>query len=606
MAVYNWNSIAEIFSMRAEQYGSAPCISFKRGSSYEDISWGDLHTLVRNTGYFLLSKGIRKGEKVAIYAPNCFEWVVADMAALSVGAVTVPVYPTNPPEETRYILANSDSKICFAGTAAHLNNLLKIRKRLAKLRDIVLFEGGGDKKEVPSFSDAVDEGIRYGNKALYEKRLAAIKPGDIATVIYTSGTTGDPRGVMLTHENITANIEQINDAFGDVIQEGDIFLSILPLSHAFERTVGYYWPVFAGARIAYAENFSSVARNLLEVRPHCIISVPELYENFHREILSRAEMSGTLKKLFLRWSFDVAAENAPYVCGNRDPEGVFSLKHRIAEALVFSKLREAMGLDRIRCAVSGGGPLSARDAEFFPGIGVPLIEGFGMTETSPVISVNRPGMIQPGTVGTPCRETVIKISEYGEVLVRGPQVMKGYYKNRDATRHAFTKEGYLKTGDMGHVDDEGFLRISGRIKDIIVTSGGKNIAPQNIEYRLRQSPYIESIAVVGDRRKYLSAIIIPSFDQLYTWARKKGIEYFSKKELVTDERVINLISGEIEMLSEDFSRTERVRRFKLIDDMWSQETNELTPTLKIRRQVIEEKYAREIEDMYPVESYLLQ
>lgn len=606
MSVYNWNSIAEIFSTQAGKYRSAPFISFKRGSVYADISWEDVHALVRNTGYFLLSKGIKKGDKVAIYSNNCFEWVVADLAALSVGAVTVPVYATNSAEETHYVLNDSDSKICFTGSEHHLNNVLKIRKSLPRLRDIILFDGTPDRKEALSLSDAVDIGMRYSNKALYDKRISSIKPEDTATIIYTSGTTGDPRGVMLTHENFIANIEQIHDVLGEVIREGDIFLSILPLSHAFERTAGYYWPVYAGARIAYSENYASVMRDLYEIRPHFLISVPLLYEKIHRVILSQAESAAGVKKMFLRWTMDVAARNVPHVCRNLKREGIFALKHHIAERLVFSKLRESMGFDRVRCAVSGGGPLSEQDAAFFPGIGIPLLEGFGMTETSPVVCVNRPGMTKPGTVGLPCRDTMVKITSEGEVLIKGPQVMKGYYKNREATRHAFTKDGYLKTGDLGHKDDEGFLHISGRIKDIIVTAGGKNIAPQNIEYRLKQCPYIDNIALVGDRRKYISAIIIPSFDHLYKWAQKMGIEFFSTKDLVTDERVINLISEEIELLSEDFSQMERVRRFKLIDDTWSQETNELTPTMKIKRRVIEEKYAREIDDMYPVESYLLQ
>ena len=606
MAVYNWESIAEVFSKQAARFGSSPFISHKRGCSYEDISWEAVNTMVRNTGYYLLSRGVRKGEKIAVYSPNCLEWVIADMAALSIGAVTVPVYPTNSGEEVRFILHNSDSRICFAGMPNNLNNVLKFRKQLKGLRDIIVFDQASAKKDIPCLSDVIAEGRQYVNTALYDKRLHSFKPDDLATIMYTSGTTGDPRGVMLTHENITANIGQIHDVFGEAIHEGDIFLSILPIAHAFERMAGYYWPVAAGARIAYAENTASVARNLCEVRPHCVVSVPGLYERLHQELLASTGMSGALKRIFLRWAFQVAVENAHYVCRSRDREGIFVRKHGIAEALVFSKLRGAMGLDRIRCAISGGGPLSEGVAEFFSGIGIPLLEGFGMTETSPVVCVNRPGMTKPGSVGLPCRETTIKISDEGEILIKGPQVMKGYYKNRDATKHAFTKDGYLKSGDLGRIDDEGFVHIVGRIKDIIVTAGGKNIAPQNIDFRLRQSPYIGNIALVGDRRKYLTALIIPSFDQLYQWACDKGIEFFSSKDLVTDERVINLFSEEIENLSGDFSQVEKVRRFRLIDDVWSQETNELTPTLKIKRRVIEEKYAQEIAGMYPVESYLLQ
>jgi long-chain acyl-CoA synthetase len=307
------------------------------------------------------------------------------------------------------------------------------------------------------------------------------------------------------------------------------------------------------------------------------------------------------RKALFEWSMRLARRNVAFACNGSRREGLFDLLYRVADSLVYSRLREAFGLDRLRCAISGGGPLSTANAEFFLGIGVTLLEGFGMTETSPVTNVNRPGMIKPGSVGPAFEDTQVRISDEGELLVRGPQVMMGYYRNRVATRHAFTRDGFFKSGDLAAMDEQGRVTIMGRLKDIIITSGGKNIAPQMIESRVRQSKFVSQVALVGDRRKYVTALIIPDFAQLGRWAKARRIEYSSNKELISDERTINMISAEIEKLTRDLSQVERIKRFRLIDDVWSQESGDLTPTMKVKRRVIERKYAREIASMYPVE-----
>jgi len=602
MAAGNESSIAQVFVRNALKYGAAPCASFKKEASFQDISWEGMLGLVRGLAGYLIMRGVKKGDRVAIFSRNRPEWYAADMASLAVGAAVVPVFTTSSTAEAAYILEHSGAKLCFAGSAHELKKLEKIGRDGGALREVISFDDVRQARSgITSFATAVEQGALRGDEAAFEKRLKSIKSEDLAGVIYTSGTTGEPKGVMLSHGNFMANVMQIQSVLGGVIAGGDVFLSILPLSHVYERTAGFYWPVCAGARIAYAESFRTVLDDLRSVRPQWLVSVPRLYEKIHAGVAAAMAQAPAFRKALFEWSMRLARRNVAFACNGSRREGLFDLLYRVADSLVYSRLREAFGLDHLRCAISGGGPLSTADAEFFLGIGVTLLEGFGMTETSPVTNVNRPGMIKPGSVGTAFEDTQVRISDEGELLVRGPQVMMGYYRNRVATRHAFTRDGFFKSGDLATMDEQGRVTIMGRLKDIIITSGGKNIAPQMIESRVRQSKFVSQVALVGDRRKYVTALIIPDFAQLGRWAKARRIEYSSNKELISDERTINMISAEIEKLTRDLSQVERIKRFRLIDDVWSQESGDLTPTMKVKRRVIERKYAREIASMYPVE-----
>lgn len=603
MTAGNESSIAQVFVRNALKYGAMPCASFKKEAGFHDISWEGMLGLVRGLAGYLIMRGVKKGDRVAIFSRNRPEWYAADMASLAVGAAVVPVFTTSSTAEAAYMLEHSGAKLCFAGSPHELKKLEKIGRDGGSLREVIAFDDvkGQARNGVTSFAAAVEQGALRGDMAAFEKRLKSIKSQDLAGIIYTSGTTGEPKGVMLSHGNFMANVMQIQSVLGGVIAEGDVFLSILPLSHVYERTAGFYWPVCAGARIAYSESFRTVLDDLRGVRPQWLVSVPRLYEKIHAGVVVAMAQAPAFRKALFEWSMRLARRNVPFASNGSRREGLFDLLYRVADSLVYSKLREAFGLDQLRCAISGGGPLSIADAEFFLGIGVTLLEGFGMTETSPVTNVNRPGMIKPGSVGPAFEDTQVRISDEGELLVRGPQVMMGYYRNRVATRHAFTRDGFFKSGDLAAMDGEGRITIMGRLKDIIVTSGGKNIAPQMIESRVRQSKFVSQVALVGDRRKYVTALIIPDFAQLGRWARARRIEYSSNKELISDERTINMISAEIEKLTREFSQVERIKRFRLIDDVWSQESGDLTPTMKVKRRVIERKYAREIASMYPVE-----
>ncbi len=595
-------TIPVVFQSQVAKYGDRACVSFKDEATgaYVDISWNEMERRVRQLGCYLLSAGIKKGDRVGLFSPNRPEWWIADLAILSVGAVNVPVYATNSAEESRYILDNSGARLCIAGTGDHLEKILTAKKKLPGLKNIIVIDDvKTSNKSVITLAEALKKGAGYKKRVDFDKRIKAGTPQDLATIIYTSGTTGDPKGVILTHDNFISDARQINNDFIDYIDDTHVLLSFLPLSHSLERTAGYYFPLFAGCTVAFAEDFSKVVENMKEVRPTFIISVPRLYEKIHSVILSRLPDASAVKRALFNIGMNTAKKNLPYVCQDKPAPGLLGLRVRLFDKLIFSKFREGLGMDRMQFAVSGGAPLSVSDAEFFIGMGIKILEGFGLTETTPVTNVNPPWKLKPGTVGPPLSETKVKISNEGELLIKGPQVMKGYYKNKKATDEVFTKDGWFRTGDMARIDEDGYVAITGRIKDIIVTAGGKNISPQNIENDLKSSKYIEQVAVIGDRRKYLSALIIPSFENLQKWAKGRRITFSGNSDLANDPAVNEMIRGEINRIMKSYARVEQIRKFTMLDAEWTQDTGEITPSLKVKRKVVEEKYHDYIEAMYP-------
>ncbi|MFO8090852.1 MAG: long-chain fatty acid--CoA ligase [Desulfatiglandaceae bacterium] len=595
-------SIPAVFQNQADRYSDTPCIFCKNDGVYRPLSWTCMQTMVRNLAGFLISQDIRKGDRIAIFSPNRFEWWIADLAALSIGAVDVPIYSTNSAEEARYILEHSGSRLCFTGEEEHLQKTLELRTQLPELQAIVTFNNShvADNKVIP-FERALSEGRSAQTDDLFDARLEAVGPEDKATIIYTSGTTGPPKGVMLSHGNFLSNVNQIMTDFSGLLEPDDIFLSFLPLSHALERTAGFYLPIKMGATVAFAESFLTIQQNLQEIKPTIIVSVPRLYEKIHTGVLAKVKNASAVKKALFMTAMKCAARNVEYVCNAKERKGMFELRYSLADRLIFSKLKSAIGMERLKFAVSGGGALSVKDAEFFLGIGILVLEGFGLTETSPVTHVNRPSAIQPGSVGTPLSGTRVKIDSSGEILIKGPQVMIGYYRDEAATKAVFTEDGFFRTGDVGVIDEKGRLTITGRIKEVIITSGGKSISPQNIENTLKASKYIEQAAVIGEKRKYLSALIVPALDELMRWASSRGIRTNSIESLLNEEHVKNLYEQELAECNAGYARAEQIRKFTLLPDEWTQETGELTPTLKLKRHVVERKYADLIENMYPPE-----
>jgi len=606
MKKYPEISIAAVFQNNAQRLAGKAYASYYKDGNFVDISWTEMNEMVHNLAYYLLSKGIQKGDKVGIFSPNRYEWHLAALAIHSIGAVDVPIYATNSAQEAEYILENSDSKLCLVGTKDHLDKVLQVRDKLPLISELIAFdEPVMQIDRVISLKDALAAGKARPDAAAFDQRLNALQPNDLATLIYTSGTTGNPKGVMLTHNNFYSNVDNTLFEMKDrktgkpLLTEEDLFLSFLPLSHSLERTAGFHGAVYAGAKTAFARDISTILEDFAMVRPSIIISVPRIYEKVHAGILGKLSFAPPAKRKIFAFASAQAAKNLNRVC--RDLP-VRSIKYKIANKLVFSKLKATLGMDRLRYAISGGASLSVGDAEFFIGMGMKILEGFGLTETSPITHFNRPWSIKPGTVGHAIRGTETRIADDGELLIRGPQVMAGYYKNEAATREVFTDDGFFRTGDIGLIDEDGCLKITGRIKDIIVTAGGKNISPQNIENSIKDSRFIEQVAIIGDRRKFLSALVVPSFPDMEAWAAQQGISFNTTTDLLTNAKVLELYRSEIDEKTAQFARVEQIRKFTLIKAEWTQLTGELTPTQKIKRRVIEKKYAAEIDAMYADET----
>ena len=594
--------LPELFQERVKKSGDRVSLKYKKNGVYTDITWNELNDMVQKLSFYLMDLGIKKEDKIALFAENRYEWWLADLAILSIGAISVPIYATNSPEEAEYIIENSESIICFVSTEDILKRVLAVRNNLPKLKSIIVFDEYSQENDgIITLSKALANGSK-SNKTVKDINdcIEKIKSSDLATIVYTSGTTGQPKGVMLSQDNFYSQVDIIfGQVFKGVITEDDIFLSFLPLSHVLERMGGYYGPIYRGCTVAFAENIQTLLDDMKIIRPTILISVPRIYEKLRAGILAKAAESSLIAKGIFKFAFSTAKKNLPYACTGKKRKGLFAKRYNIANKIVFTKLKDSLGLNRLKVAVSGGGPLSISDAEFFTGMNIQILEGYGLTETSPATHINRYNNSKPGSVGHIVPETEAKLTDEGEILLKGRQLMLGYYKNPEGTSEVITKDGFLRSGDIGRIDETGRLTITGRVKDIIITAGGKNISPQNIENSLKNSMFIEQAAVIGDRRKYLSALVVPNFDELAKWANKNDVNFSSNRELINDQKVNSMISEEILKNMKHYSRVEQIRNFKMLDADWSQETGELTPSLKVKRKVVEAKYATVIESMYP-------
>ena len=593
-------SMAAVFQNRTMEHGDKACVAYRNDAAqWFDVSWNQMNEMIHNLAYYLMEKGIQHGDKVAVFSPNRYEWWVADMAILSIGAVNIPIYATNTPDEVRYILDNSDSRVCFAGTKTHMEKIAAVRDKLPKLMEIVIFDDLDKKVEgVSTIKDAFKFGKDHADEKLFNRRLTAIKPEDLCTFIYTSGTTGDPKGVMLSHKNIISNVHQFNAYFPEMVSRFHKAPSFLPLSHAVERTAVYYCQVFCANKIHFVKSIDTLLQDLQAIHPSIMASVPRVLEKMYEAITAKVALAPPIKQKLFAWALGVGRKNVPYICKGKPRTGLFALEYKLADKLIFSKLKAVLGLDQIYFIGLGGAPMPQKVLEFFLGMDIPCCDAYGLSETSPMVTCNYVGHIQPGTIGVPVIDTEVKISDEGEILIRGPQVMVGYYKNEEATKEAITPDGFLKTGDLGKFDAGGNLSITGRIKDIIITSGGKNISPQNIENSLMFSKFINQLAIIGEGKKYLSALIIPAFEVLEPWAKDKGITFASRSELLKHEKVQELFDAQIKEHMKEYGQVEQIKKFTLLEKEWLQETGELTPTLKVKRRVIVTKYSDVIDKMY--------
>ena len=588
-------TLCDIF-LSAAACGKPNLLSSKVGGVWRPISAADFGFTVRALSLGLNALGIQPGERVAILSENRPEWAMADYAIICAGAWSVPIYPTLPAAQVSPLLKDCGARAVFVSSLEQLAKVRSIQTQVPSLDHLILIEGSPPTGTgLTTFAAAVDRGrpTLEMSPGVFEQRAKRIQPSDVATIIYTSGTTGEPKGAMLTHNNFVSNI--LNACEVVPFTGESVALSFLPLSHVFERMLDYSY-LYRKSSIAYAESIEKLKDNFLEVEPYCFGAVPRVYEKIYERILDRVESGGALKKKLFWWAVGVGRQRVAYLeRGEPLPPGL-ARKARIADALVFKKIRGALGRN-FRFAVSGSAPLARDLAEFFIGAGVQVYEGYGLTETSPVICVNGPGRWRLGTVGRPIPKVEVKIAEDGEILTRGPHVMKGYFGKPEATAEAIDTLGWFHTGDIGRLDEDGFLAITDRKKDLIVLAGGKKAAPQPIENALKASPFVSLPVVLGDRHKFLAALIVPNFDRLKEYSAQNNISY-RPEAIDASPEIRALFQKEIDSYNRDKPHHEQVRAFALLPSDLTVEDGTITPTLKVKRRILENRYHDLIEAMY--------
>ena len=594
-------TIPELYIFLTEEYGknmTRPLMKVKIDKEYQGITYQQFKEETDALAFGLAALSIKKNDKVAIISENRPEWVYSDMAILGLGAVDVPLYPSLTADSIEFILNNSEAKGIIVSNKFHLNKILKIRDNCKHLNFIILLNEKDiiqDVQGLYSLTDIKEMGeiFMHNHPHHLKESMKKVHENDLCTIIYTSGTTGEPKGVMLTHKNILSNVNSALIAFP--IDSKDIFLSFLPLCHIFERMGGYYTAFSSGGQICYAESIEAVAQNLLEVKPTIITTVPRLFERIYSKIIKNVESQSPKKQKIFYWAIETG-KNYRKAKRKGFVSPLLKAKNKLADKLVFTKLREKTG-DHLRFFVSGGSALPAEHGEFFDAIGIRILEGYGLTESSPVITANPYDEYKFGTVGKPFPGVQIKIASDGEILAKGPNIMQGYYRNKKETE-ASLKDGWLHTGDIGAFDEEGFLRITDRKKHLFKTSAGKYIAPTPIENLFVSSKYIDQFVLIGDRRMFLSALIVPDFEAVKEFADSHKIKYNSMNDLLESPEIEKLFDTEIGQFQKKLANYEKIRKFKLLDKPFTIETGEITPSLKVKRKFIEERFKNLIEKMY--------
>ena len=591
-------TIADLLPLAARRYGDAPAVMFKDESgAWKTRSFKQLLEVSRSLSLGLIGLGVEAGEKVAILANTRPEWTYFDFAALTAGATVVPIYQTNSPEECRYVLENSDAKVVIVEDSEQLSKIREIRDQVPKLEHVVLMSGSGE--GAISSEELIAAGAEVP-ESRWEERYTAVTPDDICTFIYTSGTTGPPKGCIISHGNYRAMLDMVVEGGalgieGEGPGEEEISYLFLPLAHSFALLIQLA-NVELGATIAYWERDPlKIVPNLSEVRPTYFPSVPRIFEKIYTAANAAAEKQGGLKKAVFNWAIGVGRRMREVERSGRQPGWLLRKQYEFADKQVLSKIRALFG-GRLRQATSGAAPINPEILSFFDAAGVLVLEGWGMTETSTAATISTPDDFKIGTIGKPFPGCEVKIAEDGEILVKGPNVFKGYYKNEEATRETLV-DGWLHTGDIGEVDPDGFLRITGRKKDIIITAGGKNITPANLEAEIKQHPLVSQCVVIGDRRPYLVALVTLDPEEAVAYASEHGLPA-DPAELAKNPEVRADIEAHVEKINERFARVEQVKKIAILPADLSQEGGELTPTLKVKRSVVASKYEEEIGSLY--------
>ncbi|MBI1753317.1 MAG: long-chain fatty acid--CoA ligase [Acidobacteria bacterium] len=596
-------TIAQLFYQAVER-NLPDALASKRNGTFVPVSHAEMTALMERLALAMAARGLKMGDRVAIMSENRPEWAITDFACAIQGLPDVTIYCTLNAPQAAFILKDSQARWVICSDRAQLDKVLAHWDDLPHLETAVLLDGElpeGTGRTLTTWAILQSEGL-----AMEERRPdvrawgAQRKASDILTLIYTSGTTADPKGAMLTHGNLVTNVLAA-EATVDFIDD-ERALSFLPLTHIFERMAGQFLWFHIGAAIYYAESVNTVAADLLEVRPTVMASVPRIYEKIYAKIYDTVSSGPFIKRLIFHWAMQAGRRALPYLLKNQEPPTWKGAWYRAARTVVFEKIRQRTG-GRLKVAVSGGAPLGGKIMEFFWILGIPILEGYGLTETSPIITVNRFGEVQPGSVGRPLYKEwngrpFVKIAVDGEILCQGPNIMQGYWNNEQATQEAIDEEGYFHTGDIGHFDDSGRLYITDRKKELIVTSGGKKVAPQPIENKLKEDKYISQAVLIGDKRNFITALIVPNFDSLVRWAGYKKIPVKSLSALVKDPQVYAKVGSRVERVNEQLSNYERIKKIVILDQEMTLEGGQLTPSLKVKRRVVNQMYAAQIEAMY--------
>jgi long-chain acyl-CoA synthetase len=593
------DTLARMFWSRVEKSSQRPAQMLKQGGVWKTLTWREVGEIVRELALGLVALGRRQGDAVALLSASRAEWVQADFAIFSAGCITVPVYPTYPPDLIAYVVNDSNSRTIIVEDPTQLAKVLEARDKMPGLEHIVVMSGY-EATQPPKMVQTWEMLRRLGrevadaNANALAERIAATKPDDLASIVYTSGTTGPPKGVMQTHGNHIA--AQRNSESAAAVEEGWVHLLFLPLAHSFARLEAFLG-VYRGLCTAFAENLEKVGDNLKEVRPHFICSVPRVFEKVYAKILAGVEAGPPAKRKIFHWAIGVGREVSRHQQRGQPLPPALKVKRALAHKLVFSKLHAALG-GRLQWAISGGAPLSRDIAEFFHAAGILILEGYGLTETCPAATFNRPTRFKFGSVGQALDNVEITIAADGEILIRGANVAKGYFKQPEATAEVFEPSGWFHSGDIGRIDEDGFVFITDRKKDVIVTAGGMNIAPQNIENLLKADPFISQAMVYGDRKPYPVALITINPDELTRFVRDHGILATDPAVMVKHPKVVERVSRTVEEKNSQLQSYAKIKKFAILGADFTQDGGELTPTLKVKRKVVSSKYMTAIEELY--------
>ncbi len=590
-----------VFRKTMKKYGDRVALRKKEYGLWHDISWNEYYRAASRVGAALISMGLEPGDCVGIIGDNCPEWVIIDMGVQCAGGVAVGIYATNAWQQVEYVIQNSESKFFFVENEEQLDKWLHFKGNAPQLKKVIVWDLEGLRHfrdpMVMSFEELMEKGeeILRQQPDIVEKRIDNLGPQDLSVLIYTSGTTGPPKGAMLTHRNVTWMGQAI--AIDNPIFDTDEVLSFLPLCHIFERLFSVFAHITHGYTVNFIENLDTVTDNMIEVSPTVGYAVPRIWEKYYSAIYIRMSDATWFKRMAFGAALKIGRKRASLMMGFRKVPVHIGLLYKLAYVAVFRKLKERLGFDRLRVAYSGAAPISPDVLHFFQSIGVNLIEGYGQTEGTGVTCVSRVGRVKFGTVGPPITGTEVRIADDGEILVRSPSVFKGYFKNPEATAETL-REGWLYSGDVGEIDEDGYLKITDRKKDIIVTAGGKNITPQYIENKLKFSPYINDAVVIGDGRKYLTCLIMIDEDNVVKYAQDHKVQFSTYKDLTQHPEIIKLIQGEVDKVNEQLARVEQIKKFTILPKKLYEEDGEVTPTMKVKRKYVNEAFKDLIEAMY--------